>query len=199
MVDREVYLFEILRLANYLGCEAVPGIVTEPPKGTAQPTIDLPTLQCPCRMCLRSWICYTHCAETLIKDHSGKAMNRKPKRSSVDPNSEEAWHLSQIRQRPSRFNVNKIGSSVKRLMTQAGYGQTKAVEDLHRLWAETVGEQLSARSRPGNLSRGVLTVHVADSPTMQEIYFMKRQIVKKLQEKMTGVKLKDIRTRVSNF
>ncbi len=119
-------------------------------------------------------------------------MNRKPE-------SEEEWHLSQIRQRPSRLNVNKVGVSVRRLMTRAGYGQTEAAEGLQTAWAEAVGEQLASRSRPGNISRGILSIHVADSPTMQEISFGKRSILKKLAESLPGVKIKDLRTRITNL
>lgn len=119
---------------------------------------------------------------------------------SQSPESrKEAWDLAQIRQRPTRLNVNKIGASVRRLMTRSGYGQTQAVEQLQRVWAESVGAALAARSRPGNISRGILNVHVADSPTMQEIYFCKRSLITKLQAAMPEVQIKDIRTRVTAF
>lgn len=124
-------------------------------------------------------------------------MNRK--RASHTPQDEEAWNLSQIRQRSSRFNVPKVGDSVRRLMTRSGYGQTEAAEGLQTAWVAAVGEQLASRSRPGNISRGVLSIHVADSPTMQEISFGKRGILKKLAATLPEVKLRDIRTRITNL
>ncbi len=118
-------------------------------------------------------------------------------RNQAEKNQED-WDLAQIRQRPSRYDVKKVGASVRRLMTRSGYGQTQAAEDLQRIWAEAVGEQLAARSRPGTIARGSLRIHVADSPTMQEIYFLKRQLISKLQAQMPSVKLTDIRTRVTS-
>lgn len=124
-------------------------------------------------------------------------MNRK--RDAQTPQDEEAWNLSRIRQRPTRFNVPRVGDSVRRLMTRSGYGQTEAAESLQNAWAAAVGEQLAARSRPGNISRGVLSVHVADSPTMQEISFSKRGILKKLIAALPEAKLRDLRTRITNL
>ncbi|HBE68219.1 MAG TPA: DUF721 domain-containing protein, partial [Planctomycetaceae bacterium] len=89
--------------------------------------------------------------------------------------------------------------SVRQLMMRSGYGQTEAAENLQQVWASAVGPQLAERSRPGNISRGILTVHVADSPTMQEISFSKRAILKKLVAAIPEANLKDIRTRITHL
>lgn len=110
--------------------------------------------------------------------------------------SEEQWNLSQIRPRPSRLNAKPIGSVVRRLMAQSGYGQTQANEQLASHWKHAVGETLASLTRPGKISRGILLVHAADSATMQELVFQKRQIVSALQRAMPESKLTDIRARI---
>ncbi len=110
---------------------------------------------------------------------------------------QEAWELAQIRQRPSRVTPKPIGNVVRRLMTRSGYGQTQAAQQLQDNWAAAVGPELAQRSRAGSISRGILTIHVSDSPTMQEIYFLKRKLIAKLQAEMPSAKIKNIRTRIS--
>ncbi|QDV25156.1 DUF721 domain-containing protein [Aureliella helgolandensis] len=111
---------------------------------------------------------------------------------------QEAWTLAQIKQRRSRLEAKPIGSVVRRLMTKSGYGQTQATSEMQKHWAAAVGPVLAERSRPGNLSRGVLLVYVSDSGTMQELYFCKRKIIASLQTAMPSIQLKDIRTRVTS-
>lgn len=118
-----------------------------------------------------------------------------------EPNEsqQEAWNLAQIKQRRSRLVAKPIGSVVRRLMTQSGYGQTQAAAELNSHWAAAVGAELAERSRPGNVSRGVLNVNVSDSATMQELYFRKREIILHLKNAMPSLNLKDIRTRVARM
>ncbi|MCA9127952.1 MAG: DUF721 domain-containing protein [Planctomycetales bacterium] len=117
---------------------------------------------------------------------------------SIDP-EQEARELAQIKQRGSRLNAKPIGSIVRQLMTRSGYGQTQASSDLNASWAAAVGNQLAEHSRPGNISRGVLTVHVSDSATLQELYFQKRHILAALRQSMPTLILKDLRTRVTKL
>ena len=81
-------------------------------------------------------------------------------------------------------------------MSQKGYGQTQAADLLAKSWAVAVGADLAEISRPGNISRGVLLVHVEDSASMQEIYFQKKQIVAALQREVPAMKINDIRPRI---
>ncbi len=115
------------------------------------------------------------------------------------PEEQEQWNLAQIRQRRSRLTAKPIGSVVRRLMTQSGYGQTQAVQVLREKWAEAVGPTLAPRSSPGNLTRGVLQVHVADSATMQELSFCKRQIIQSLRSALPDSNITDIRPRVGTI
>ena len=116
----------------------------------------------------------------------------------TEPNDDE-WYLSNIKQRPSRLEVKKIGSVVRQLMSRSGYGQVQANEELQTQWERAAGEVLAGRTRPGNISKGVLTVHVADSSSLQELAMCKRQILLTLQQNYPQANIKDLRGRVSRL
>ena len=109
---------------------------------------------------------------------------------------EDAWHLSQIRQRRSRLNAKPIGSVIRTLMARKGYGQTQAADELQARWQEAAGQVLGSHSRAGNVSRGVLQVFVADSSALQELHLCKKQVLAALQAAMPHANIRDFRARV---
>jgi predicted nucleic acid-binding Zn ribbon protein len=112
----------------------------------------------------------------------------------------EAWDLAQIKQRRSRLFAKPIGSVVRRLMNSSGYGETKAAEQLQECWQRAVGAELARLSRPGNVSRGILLVNVANSAVMQEIHFRKKRVLAALRSEAVGMKsITDIRIRIARF
>ena len=50
------------------------------------------------------------------------------------------------------------------------------------IWGATVGPQIASRARPAAFRDGTLTVAVASAPWMQQLSFMKREIIAKLNE-----------------
>lgn len=90
-----------------------------------------------------------------------------------------------------------MGSIVNQLMARRGYAQVSANEQLQEILAQTVGKQLAASVRVGNLRRGVLELYAADSVTMQELTFMKRKILKGIAKAMPTSGVKDLRFRMS--
>lgn len=112
---------------------------------------------------------------------------------------EEEWNLAQIKQRKSRLHAKKIGSVVRRLMSQSGYGQVQANEQLLNAWSDAVGSTLSPLTRPGKISRGVLSVLVANSATAQELAFQKRQVISRLAKTLPSAQIRDIKPRVGDF
>lgn len=109
---------------------------------------------------------------------------------------EEQWNLSQIRQRPSRLNPKRIGSVVRRLMTQSGYGQTQSANQLSEAWTNIVGEPLCNLTRPGKVTRGVLLVVTKSSGASQELTFRKRQVLAALNQKLPELNIRDLKARV---
>jgi len=112
---------------------------------------------------------------------------------------EEAWNLGQIRQYGSRLNAKPIGSVIRQLMARSGYGQTQAAEALLESWRQAAGPALAKSTRPGNISRGVLQIFVADSSSLQELHLCKKQLVAAMNSAMPQAGITDIRARVAGF
>jgi predicted nucleic acid-binding Zn ribbon protein len=118
--------------------------------------------------------------------------------NSREPTDEEleAWHLSQIHQRPSPYQAKSIRTVMKKLMAKRGYSAIQANDSLQSVWASLVGSELAKLSRPGNISRGILQVSVSDHGAMNELHFQLKQIVAGLQAQLPESKIKNVRLRI---
>lgn len=63
--------------------------------------------------------------------------------------------------------------------TLAGYGLSEAIRAsrIEAEWEQLVGERIARRSRPGNIVRGALQVHVASSAWLHELGLLKNQLL----------------------
>ena len=89
-----------------------------------------------------------------------------------------------------------IGSILNQLMARRGYSQVQSAEALQRSLATAVGTPLCDAVRAGDVRRGILQVYAADSTSMQELTFRKRQILRQLQQDHPGAGITDIRMKV---
>ncbi len=60
------------------------------------------------------------------------------------------------------------------------------------VWESAVGEQIAARAKPVRFAGGVLTVMVASAPWMQQLNFLKKTIVEKLNHALGEPLVTDI-------
>lgn len=111
----------------------------------------------------------------------------------------EAWNLAQIQQRRSRLVAKPIGSVIRRLMASSGYAESQSTALLQSQWEQAVGPTLTGLSRIGSVKRGVLTVEVANSATMQEIHFRKKQILAVLHNDAATKQIINLKIRVGKF
>ncbi|MFN3190943.1 MAG: DUF721 domain-containing protein [Aureliella sp.] len=124
-------------------------------------------------------------------------MTGSSKNSNPDgPQTDEEWDLASIRQRPSRLTPKPIGSVVKRLLAQRGYGETQSNQRLADEWARAAGSNLAQLTRPANIVRGNLVVYAQNSAAMQELAFSQQQILKALQQSLPEMNIKGIRPRI---
>lgn len=112
---------------------------------------------------------------------------------------QEAWNLAQIHQRRSRLVAKPIGGVIRRLLSSSGYAESQSAAQLQAQWEQAVGPQLAKLSRPGNVSRGVLLVEVANSALMQEIHFRKKQILTAFHGQAATQKITGLRIRIGKF
>jgi len=86
--------------------------------------------------------------------------------------------------------------AVRRLLARKGFAQIGQRQELEAAWKRIIPEEFQERTRCGRLLRGVLEVTVADSLTLSELTFQKRQLLRSLAESKLTTTIKDLRFRI---
>ena len=60
------------------------------------------------------------------------------------------------------------------------------------VWDDAVGAQVAARARPARFADGVLTVTVASAPWMQQLTFLKKQLIAQVNARLGSDLVRDI-------
>lgn len=60
------------------------------------------------------------------------------------------------------------------------------------VWDAAVGEQIAAKAQPASFRDGTLTVVVASAPWMQQLSFLKTQLMEKINERLGGEVVREI-------
>ncbi|MHB1426025.1 MAG: DciA family protein [Gemmataceae bacterium] len=90
----------------------------------------------------------------------------------------------------------RLGEILSRLFAARGWGRRQAQLHLEKAWAEVVGSDFAAHSRPAALRRGVLEVIVDNAVLLQELaHFHKRRLLEQLRRQLPGTPLTDLRFR----
>lgn len=89
---------------------------------------------------------------------------------------------------------------LSRLMVARGWGRRQGRMHLENAWAEAVNPEHAKCTRLLGLRRGILEVEVANSAALQELaHFYKRSLLKKLQQKLPSMPIKDLRFRAGSW
>jgi len=64
--------------------------------------------------------------------------------------------------------------------------------EIWRLWPEIVGQAVAARATPLRIIKGTLTVAVSNGPWKQELTFLKRMMIDKLNDRLGGEVVREI-------
>jgi predicted nucleic acid-binding Zn ribbon protein len=88
-----------------------------------------------------------------------------------------------------------IGSVMGQLLAKKGYGQVQAAKSCASAWQEALGSRFPQETRCGSVRGGILEVTVSNSLVLQELTFIKTQLVKQLtslapEHKITGLRFK---------
>jgi predicted nucleic acid-binding Zn ribbon protein len=93
----------------------------------------------------------------------------------------------------------KIADILSRLITQRGYARMQGATVEREIWAEAVGPQIAALSRPGELKRGVLDVYVTSNILIQELGYQKLTLLASLQAKLPQHKITGLKFKVGSL
>lgn len=89
-----------------------------------------------------------------------------------------------------------IGAVVKNVIKNLGGKGRLSEEEMFEIWKGAAGEAAATHSRPVSLKKSSLIVNVDGSSWLYELTMQKKGILQKLEGKIAGKQLKDIRFRV---
>ena len=101
-----------------------------------------------------------------------------------------------IRRDVPKRGPERLGEILSRLFAARGWGRRQGQLHLEKAWAEVVGPDFAAHTRPTALRRGVLEVIVDNAVLLQELaHFHKRRLLEQLRRQLPGTTLTDLRFR----
>lgn len=80
-----------------------------------------------------------------------------------------------------------------------GLGQLSKEQEVFRVWEQALGDNLAVNSRPVAVHHGYLVVAVKDSAWMQELQFMRGEIVKKLNQVLGKGVIREVRFKLGSW
>lgn len=85
-----------------------------------------------------------------------------------------------------------INNILKNIRPSSDIGMTK----IWKLWRHSVGEAIAKEATPGAFKDGTLIVHVSSSVWMQQLTFLKRDIIVKLNSELECEMVKEMRFKI---
>ena len=74
-------------------------------------------------------------------------------------------------------NPTELSSLLPSLFSDKPLGKRLRESVIWRVWDKAVGEPIASKARPAAFRRGILTVAVTSAPWMQQLGFLKRQLM----------------------
>ena len=102
------------------------------------------------------------------------------------------YRRKQVRIRPPQ----KMSDVLSQLLAKKGYAHVQTAAACTAAWQQAAGSRFGKDSRPGNVRRGVLEVLVRNSAVLQELTFMKAQLIKQLIQLAPDQNVRDLKFRV---
>src|SRR5574340_236836 len=85
-----------------------------------------------------------------------------------------------------------LGNVLKKRKLSLNLALDPEVRRLAAAWHQAVGERIAAHARPEKLQRDTLFVRVSDSVWMQQLHFLKQDILEKINQLLVGKEVKNI-------
>ncbi|MBI5048223.1 MAG: DUF721 domain-containing protein [Deltaproteobacteria bacterium] len=86
----------------------------------------------------------------------------------------------------------RIGHIIDSSLSSPGFETIVKGLSIHKIWSKTVGLNISKRTRPLKLTGKTLYVTVATSTWMEELKYLKQDIIKKINTELKEEAVKDI-------
>ncbi len=89
--------------------------------------------------------------------------------------------------------MESLAEALLKALGQFGMAKTVKENQLVAQWPEIVGEQIAKVSQAEKIEAGILNVKVINSVWRNELYYHKKELIKKLNKKAGEKLIKDIR------
>lgn len=86
-----------------------------------------------------------------------------------------------------------IGDAVKEFLQSQGFTEKIEQADVVRMWPEIAGDKIASMTEAKRISKGLLTVKVADSAWRNELVYMRETLRKKINSRIGKELVKDIK------
>lgn len=95
--------------------------------------------------------------------------------------------------RPAMRIPVSVGEVIEEVLKKRKLPYVREDRALRLVWRRSVGETIDNNTRPERIERGVLTVRVASSPWLQELRFLKEEIIVRFNEVSGLAPISDLR------
>ena len=100
---------------------------------------------------------------------------------------------------PGTPDANPLSDIVKKVIKGLSGKGRFTEEDMRQAWQDAVGPDAARHSVPVSFKKSSVFVNVDRSSWLYELTIKKKEILKKLEEKLKGKQFKDIRFRIGDI
>ena len=94
---------------------------------------------------------------------------------------------------PRSRKISHISNLLNEVFRKKGWGKRLGLHAVFHLWDKVVGKEVAGRAQPHVIRGTVLWVKVSDSIWMQQLHLQKSALLDKLNQRLKGGDLSDIR------
>lgn len=117
-------------------------------------------------------------------------------------NEQEGWadvqnHFNRFGDRSKK--EQSLKTVVNRLIAMRGLAGNQGNQQVQDCWFSLIPAAMEKKTRVGQIKRGTLEILVSDPATLQQLNFLKTQLLKQMKAKLPAVKLKNFRLKLGSF
>ena len=90
----------------------------------------------------------------------------------------------------------QIGSVVGKMLNQCRSESDIGMTEVWRLWESAVGKAIAENARPAAFKGTMLLVHVTSSTWIHELQFLKKDIIRKVNDALGEEKIEEIKFKI---
>ena len=103
------------------------------------------------------------------------------------------------RQRKNSKGFVHIGSVLKGVLKTPGVASNTQLSRIWDVWDDTVGGHIAANAVPAAIKGNLLIVHAESSAWIQQLHFLKQEIIVKINRTLVEELVKDIKFKIGRL